>query len=223
MPKEPGTPLQRPIEPADLMLATLHRRPFNDPDWLFEWKYDGYRCLVRKAGGLVELLTRNGNSLNASFPDVEQAVAEVPGSFTWDSELTVDTDGMPSFERLQIRAKTTANVKGAARKHPARLYVLDMMSSGKRDLRTLPLDARKQILRGSFEDTARLVYATGIVGAGVAVFDLVKQYGFEGMVAKRMSSTYQKGRSRDWLKIKWTEYSRHPALGFGNAKTNQTL
>lgn len=60
MPKAPGVALTRPIEASDLMLATVRKTPFNDPDWLFEWKYDGFRCLVRKRGDRVELLSRNG-------------------------------------------------------------------------------------------------------------------------------------------------------------------
>jgi bifunctional non-homologous end joining protein LigD len=209
MAKAPGVPLTRPIEASDLMVATLHRRPFSDPAWLYEWKYDGFRCLVRKTRDHVELLSSNGNLMNGSFPDIAEAVAAVLGSFTWDSELTVDTDGIPSFGRLQIRAKTTANAKTAARLHPARLYVFDMLATGTRDLRPLPLLERKRFLRDAFDDTDSLVFVNGIIGAGAEVFELVKQYGFEGMVAKRMQSTYHAGRSRDWLKVKWAGYVRH--------------
>jgi bifunctional non-homologous end joining protein LigD len=102
MPRAPGVALTRPIEASDLMLATVRKRPFSDPDWLYEWKYDGFRCLVRKTSNRVELLSRNGNSLNTAFPDAVQAVGIVPGDFVWDGELTVDDPrGVPSFERLQ--------------------------------------------------------------------------------------------------------------------------
>jgi bifunctional non-homologous end joining protein LigD len=206
---EPGTALARPIEASDLMLATLHRRPFSDPDWLYEWKYDGFRCLVRKTSDRVEILSRSGNVFNASFPDVAEAIAAVPGSFAWDGELTVDdAKGIPSFGRLQARAKTTSNVRATVRKHPARLYVFDMLATGTRDIRGLPLIERKRFLRDSFEDTGSLVFVNGIIGAGAEVFELVKQYGFEGMLAKRLASPYQKGRSRDWLKVKWAGYAR---------------
>jgi bifunctional non-homologous end joining protein LigD len=90
MPNAPGVALTRPIEASDLMHATVYKTPFSDPDWLFEWKYDGFRCLVRKSGDRVELLSRKGNALNGSFPDIVQAVSLVPGDFVWDGELTVD-------------------------------------------------------------------------------------------------------------------------------------
>jgi bifunctional non-homologous end joining protein LigD len=200
--------MQAMMEASDLMVATLRRTPFSDPGWLFEWKYDGYRVLVRK-GDRVDLISRAGNSLNASFPDIVQAVEAVPGEFVWDAELCVGSGRGAEFGLLQQRAKTVSprNVPAAARKCPARLYVFDMLAN-KRDLRGLPLIERKAILRDSFEDSDALSFVSGVIGDGVAVFGLVQQYGFEGMVAKRLASTYSKGRSRDWYKIKWAGYSR---------------
>src|SRR5260370_1758608 len=70
-------------------------------------KYDGFRCLVRKHDECVELVSRPGNSLNRSFPDIVEAVAAVPGNFVWDAELTVDTPtGQSDFNRLSKRART---------------------------------------------------------------------------------------------------------------------
>ncbi|KAA1013226.1 DNA ligase [Paraburkholderia panacisoli] len=191
------------------MLATLRSRPFSDPDWLFEWKYDGYRCLVRKTGDHVELISRIGNPLNVSFTDIVQAVAAVPGDFVWDTELAIGSGRGSEFGLLQQRAKTISprNVPAAVRRCPARLYVFDMLAN-RRDLRGLPLIERKRILRDSFDDTDALSFVSGIIGDGVAVFGLVQTHGFEGMVAKRLASPYVRGRSRDWLKIKWAGYSR---------------
>jgi bifunctional non-homologous end joining protein LigD len=200
------------------MLATLHRTPFSDPDWLFELKYDGFRCLVVKAGVRVELWSRNGNLFNGSFPEVVKAVEGVPGDFAWDAELTVDDDaGRSSFERLRQRAvtKTPKNVRAAAKSDPARLYVFDALSIDGADLRGLPLTERKLHLRRSFDNTRTLIYASGIEGEGKMVFDEVEGLGLEGMLAKRMDSTYQRGRSRDWLKIKYSGYGRPAALGWG--------
>jgi bifunctional non-homologous end joining protein LigD len=207
------------IEAADLMLATLWAKPFSRKGWLFELKYDGYRCLVRKRrGGLVELITRNGNLLNRSFPDIVAAVAAVPGDFVWDAELTVDEhDGRSSFERLQTRARTSApaRVRAAIREHPARLYVFDMLAEDDADIRHLPLIERKHILRESFDNTAVLIYVTGIVEAGEWVFEQAQAHDFEGMVGKRLDAPYMRGRTKDWLKVKNQAYSRQAALGWG--------
>jgi bifunctional non-homologous end joining protein LigD len=221
MPKSPGVPLARPIEHTELMLAFIRKTPFSDDAWLYELKYDGYRALVRKTGERVELISRNGNCLNGSFPDIVSALAAVPGSFVCDAELTVDdANGRSSFERLQIRARTSvsANVRAAASKHPARLYLFDMLATGKRDIRGLPLVDRKRFLADSFESTKTLIVVSSIVAAGEWVFEQAITHGMEGMVAKRLNSTYQTGRSRDWLKIKHSEYGRPAALGFGRAR-----
>lgn len=209
------------IEAADLMLATLWRRPFSRDGWVFELKYDGFRCLVRKSGTLVSLVSRQGNIMNRSFPDVVEAVGAVAGDFVWDAELTVDeSTGRSSFERLQTRARTSVpgRVRAAIRAHPARLYIFDMLATGDRDIRYLPLFERKQILRDSFDNTATLVYVSGIVTAGEWVFDQAKTHDLEGMVGKRLDAPYQRGRSKDWLKVKYADYSRPAALGFGRAK-----
>ncbi|MGF6792794.1 DNA ligase [Paraburkholderia sp. 35.1] len=186
------------------------------------FKYDGYRCLVRRDAETVELVSRNGKLLNGSFPDVVEAVRQVPGEFVWDSELTVDErTGHSDFERLQQRARTRVplRVRAAARENPARLYVFDMLASGRRNLRTLPLDTRKRHLRDSFENTAALVYTSGIVGAGEWVWEQVIAHGFEGMVAKRLASSYQGRRSPDWLKVKNPNYGRPAALGWGRSSS----
>jgi bifunctional non-homologous end joining protein LigD len=206
------------LKASDLMLATRHSAPFSDPDWLFELKYDGFRCLVIKAGSEVKLWSRNGNLFNGSFPDVVEAVAAVPGDFAWDAELTVDDDtGRSSFERLRQRAvtKTPKNVRAAAKSDPARLYVFDALSIDGVDLRSLPLTERKARLRKSFDNTRTIIYASGVEEEGLLVFNEVENLGLEGMVAKRLDSTYQRGRSRDWLKIKSQGYGRPAALGWG--------
>ncbi|WP_368582464.1 DNA ligase [Paraburkholderia sp. BR14320] len=203
------------------MLATLWPRPFSREGWVFELKYDGFRCLVRKRAEVVDLITRQGNRLNPSFPDIVAAVAAVRGDFVCDAELTVDDgDGRPSFERLQTRARTSVpmRVRAAMREHPARLYVFDMLADGQADIRQRPLSERRERLRDSFENTASLVCVNGIVGAGEWVFEQVADLDLEGMVAKRLDAPYQRGRTKDWLKIKFTGYSRPDALGFGRAR-----
>jgi bifunctional non-homologous end joining protein LigD len=217
--KPPGVPLLKAIESTDLMLATLRQAPFSMKGWIFEWKYDGFRCLIRKQGVRVDLISRPGNSLNRSFPEVVAAIAQVPGDFTWDAELTVDDPGgYSNFEVLRSRAVTSvaSRVKAASIARPARLYLFDILTLGTRDLRGLPLLKRKAFLRDSFEDTGSLVFTNGIVGAGEWVWEQVELHGFEGMVAKRLDSLYQRGRTTEWQKVKYAGFHRKAALGFGH-------
>nr|WP_132459552.1 DNA ligase [Paraburkholderia sp. BL8N3] len=174
-------------------------------------KYDGFRCLVRKVGAHIELISRHGTSFNRSFRDISEAVASVPGDFVWDAELTVDEPtGQSSLERLQLRARAVwpMYVRAAAKQHPARLYVFDVLAAGGRDLRRLTLLGRKELLRDSFDNTDVLVYVTGVVAADASVFEQVETHDFEGMIAKRLDSTYQRGRSHDWQTVKHAGYCR---------------
>ena len=210
-------PMAVMIEATDLMHSTLQTRPFSNRDWVLEWKLDGFRCLVRKYGEQVDLISRQGNFFNTSFPEIVKAIAAVPGDFVWDAELATGSGrGEIEFASLQQRARTVSprNVPAAARKCPARLYVFDMLASGMRDIRDRPLFERKEQLRDSFDDTSRLVYVTHAEGVGELVFEQVQLYDFEGMVAKRTWSVYMRGRSLNWIKIKNPDYSRPAALGF---------
>ena len=212
------------IDSRDLMLATLVPAPFSRAGWLFELKYDGFRCLVRKVGQRVDLLSHHGNIMNRSFPDVVEEVARLHGNFIWDAELTVDEpSGKSSVDRLQIRARTSAapRVRAAVKLHPARLYAFDLLATGERDVRALPLIQRKQLLRDTFDNNDTLVYVSGIVTAGEWVFEQAKANDFEGMIAKRLNAPYQRGRSRDWQKVKYAGYSRPAALGFGRKSGRQ--
>jgi bifunctional non-homologous end joining protein LigD len=206
------------IDAPDLMHATHHRAPFSHENWIFELKYDGYRCLVRKFGSRVELISCQGKCMNRSFPDVVAALERVPGSFVWDAELTVDEPtGQSSFERVQVRARTSVatRVRASMKLHPARLHMFDLLAAGARDLRALSLIERKKRLVDTFEDTAVLICVTRTAAVGGQVFEQVGLHNFEGMVAKRIDSTYQAGRCRNWLKFKNANYSRPAARDFG--------
>jgi bifunctional non-homologous end joining protein LigD len=106
-------------------------------------------------------------------------------------------------------------VRAAAREHPARLYVFDVLAAGREDVRDLRLIERKAVLRETFDDTPVIIYPKGIATAGEWVFEQACSLDLEGMMAKRLDSTYQAGRSRDWLKVKNKQYSRPAALGIG--------
>jgi bifunctional non-homologous end joining protein LigD len=200
------------------MHATLQKRPFSSHDWLFEWKFDGFRCLVRKERDRVELISREGKSFNLSFPDVVKAVSSVPGDFVWDAELAVGSGRGPvEFANLQQRARTVSprSIPAAVRNCPARLYVFDMLARGRQDIRDQPLVIRKGVLRQTFDDTPTLVYVTDVETVGELVFEQVTKHDFEGMLCKRKDSLYLRGQSLQWIKVKNPGYSRPAALGFG--------
>lgn len=212
-----GQPAFNPeqLSPADLMQATLHRRPFRDPAWIFEDKLDGFRAFVRKAGARVELLSRNGRSMAEAFPEIMRAITDIRTDAVLDAELVVPDDkGMPSFERLRRRAvmKLKTSIDAAAGVEPAMLCIFDCLAFRRRDMRTLPLLDRKAMLERLVRSGPALQLVGHVETEGEIAFAAAVEFGAEGVVAKRANSAYRAGRSSAWLKIKNPKFYRQEAI-----------
>ena len=201
------TPRRR-VDPADQrpMLATTADRPFTHRDWLFELKYDGYRLLAAKEGGRVRLFYRRGTDVTHLFPDLARAVAALPyPSFLLDGEVVVLDDGArPSFQRLQKRTQLVRrlDIERASIRYPATYFAFDLLSFGELDLRGLPLVDRKRELATILPPAGPLRYTDHVIERGVDFFGAVEAMKLEGVLAKRIDSTYRAGRSDHWKKIR---------------------
>lgn len=197
---------------------------FDRAGWLFELKYDGYRMIAHRDGDRVALVSRNGQALDAAFPDIAHAVASLPHPrLVLDGELVVnDPGGRPSFARLQQRAALAGGlqVARAARHLPATYYVFDLLAAAGRDLRTLPLSRRKSLLAGILPSAGPLRYSEHVARHGRAVFDSARDLGLEGMVAKRADSPYRSGRSGDWIKVRLRRTGDFVIVGWSPARGN---
>jgi bifunctional non-homologous end joining protein LigD len=188
-------PVPRVAQPE---LATLIDAPFDDPDWLFEVKWDGFRALATiHEDGRVELVSRNGKDLLPRFP----RLARLARGFTQapvivDGEIVaVDEEGKSSFQRLQ-------NGTGAGGRDVT-FVAFDVLYADGRDLRREPLEARKAVLRRLVKKRSRdVVYSEHVVGNGTALFEEAQRRGLEGIVGKRRRAPYVEKRTRDWVKIK---------------------
>ena len=189
-----------------VMLATLGAQPFSRPGWLFEVKYDGVRVLAARDGGAVELWGRAGQQFTERYPEVVAALRALPlERFVLDGEVVaLDERGRPSFQRLQARMHLTrtADVLGARATTPVTGVFFDALALDGRDLRDLPLEARKECL--ALVLPARgVIHATGhVLEHGEAFYDAASEQRLEGIVAKRVTSRYTAGRSPDWVKLK---------------------
>jgi bifunctional non-homologous end joining protein LigD len=185
------------------MLATAADRPFDDPKWLYELKWDGYRALATiERDGSVQLASRNGNDLLAKLPEFEalpEAFRERP--LIVDGEICViDAAGRPSFGALQERLDRFG--RAGKREAAATFVVFDLLYGGGRDLRGEPLERRKAMLESLLTGTGPVLYSKHVVGTGSELFTFAKEHSIEGIMAKRRDSPYAGRRSRDWLKIK---------------------
>jgi bifunctional non-homologous end joining protein LigD len=187
------TPAPAPTT-ASAMKAVLTDERFSDPDWIFERKLDGIRCIAIRSGARVRLLSRNDLALNGRYPELATALeAEACERFAIDGEVVAFDGARTSFARLGERGR---------RHVPVFLYVFDILWLDGHDVRDLPLRTRKRLLRAalSFEDGVRLTPHRN--EAGKTLFEEACRKGWEGVIAKRADSPYRATRSRDWLKFK---------------------
>ena len=179
------------VEP---MLATLTDEPFSDPAWIYERKLDGVRLLCFRRGPRVRLLSRNEIDYTTSYAPVADALSEQRiGDVVIDGEVVAFAGDRTSFELLQRRGH-----------QPVRLafYAFDVLHLDGYDTRALPLRVRKRLLRDALTFDGRLRFTSHRNREGEAAFEAACSSGWEGVIAKRADSTYQAGRSRDWLKFK---------------------
>ena len=193
-----SSPTLAVLEPMEFGAA---RRAFDDPNWGFEIKYDGYRALSC-TGPHAQLKTRRGTDASERFEEVVRSLRALRGGNVIDGEVAVlDETGRSDFEALQARARA----KGWRRGLPLVVYcAFDLLVYCGRDVRGKPLVERKtalrRLLRGSLPS---LLYVERIVGEGRWLFEHVLTLKLEGMVAKRLDSLYLSGqRTSDWLKVK---------------------
>lgn len=177
------------------MLAKLREGAFDDEDWIFEIKWDGYRAVAEVDRGDVRLYSRNGLSFETDYPVVYEALKMIRHKgLVLDGEIVaLDDQGRPSFQLLQQYEGDTALC----------YYVFDCMKVSGVSIEDKPLLERKAILQKLLPDSDVIVYCDHVQGTGKEFFKAVKKAGLEGMIAKRADSTYVEGaRSSSWLKVK---------------------
>lgn len=222
-----GAP-RRAVAPADveLMLAESRERPFSEPGWLFELKYDGFRLLAARIEGKASLVYRRGGDATATFPEIARATAALPFErVVLDGEVVVlGEEGRPSFQRLQKRVQLTrrSDIERAVVEHPATLFVFDLLGFEDFDLRPLPLAARKAILRRVLPPAGPLRYSDHVEARGEDLYEEVRKLGLEGVIAKKADSPYRGGRSSAWIKVRAEKTGDFVVVGFTLAKGGRT-
>jgi DNA ligase D-like protein (predicted ligase) len=179
---------------AELMKAVLERTSFSDPEWIFERKLDGIRCLAVREHAQVRVLSRNDLDLGGRFPEVRDAVAaQEHRRFAIDGEVVAFEGAQTSFARLTARGQHPV---------PVFFYIFDLLWMDGHDVRALPLRTRKRLLRHALTFSDPLRWTAHRNGAGEAMFTEACRRGWEGVIGKRADSPYRATRSRDWLKLK---------------------
>jgi bifunctional non-homologous end joining protein LigD len=189
------------------MLATLATEVPSGPAWTFEEKYDGIRALAYRQRGKARLWSRNLLDLTAGFPDVAAAVEALPGgNLVLDGELVVfDAKGVSRFQLLQRRGS------GARTAYA----VFDLLERSGVPLLKRPLSERRADLAAVVADRGVLRLSRRLGKNGLAAYETARKKGWEGIIAKDESSSYQPGvRSRYWLKVKVRKESEFVIGGY---------
>jgi bifunctional non-homologous end joining protein LigD len=192
------------------MLATLVDEPFNDENWQFELKLDGYRCLSYLKDGHVDIRSRNNNSFNTKFETVHNALEEWKINAVVDGEIVVlNESGVPDFNGIQLWEK----------KKQGQLvyYVFDLLWLDGLNIMEEPLYLRQEILKKLIPENGVIRFSDHIDAIGIDFFEIARENNLEGIIAKKKDSTYiPDSRSKTWLKIKAEQ--RHEAVICGYTK-----
>jgi len=181
-----------------LQLATLVDSVPTGDGWLFEMKYDGYRCLAAIAGGTVKLYTRSGLDWTEKFAALVEPLRQLRiGSALIDGEICAfDAKGRTDFSTLQKVLSEGGRLE---------YFAFDLLEADGKDITKLPLSERKQRLEALLAKSVRsgpVQFSSHIAGHGQKVFDAICADGHEGVIAKRADAPYRGERTKSWLKIK---------------------
>jgi bifunctional non-homologous end joining protein LigD len=163
--------------------------------WRYELKLDGYRALAVKHDGQVTLFSRNRKRFNSRFPAIAEAFEKLPDQTIIDGEIVaIDESGRPSFSRLQ---------NFSANAHAITFYAFDMPMWKGEDLRTRPLDKRRELLRTkAMPKLPTIHFSDSFPADAKKMISAVRVQGLEGIVAKRRDSLYETDRNGTWVKMR---------------------
>ena len=195
-------------QPTNLspMLAKLAEGPFDDPNWLYEIKWDGFRILAYNKAGKVSLKSRGNKDYSNIFKPIAEALEELEFDCIIDGEMVVlDDNGRSDFASLQNYQKTQHG--------DLRYYCFDLPFANGFDLKDQPLTDRKELLSQLIAPLNRVEFSDHIIGEGSELFEAAKEKHLEGIMAKLGNSKYLAGkRSNYWLKIK-TQLRQEVVIG----------
>ncbi len=175
-------------------------------EWIFEPKWDGFRCLIFRDGDEILLQSRDEKSLNRYFPElIEPLRAQLPPRCVLDGEIVIAKDGGLDFEALQLRIHPAASrVKLLAQQIPASVVFFDLLCVGDRDLRGVPFESRRrelETLLSSATPPLHLTPATRDISVAADWFGRFEGAGLDGVMAKPVAGTYESDK-RVMLKVK---------------------
>ncbi|MBQ2923184.1 MAG: DNA ligase [Tyzzerella sp.] len=190
---------------ASPMLIAEQMQAFDDPNWLYELKLDGFRCLAYVDNSMVDLRNKRNVRMLPKFPELKDIGKNVKGRCILDGEIVVMVNSVPDFYRLQKRTLLTDKFKidMEGHRYPAAFVAFDCLYADGKELVWATLMERKKVLADLIVEGPRLAISRYVEQSGTALYQLADESRLEGVVAKRKDSFYWMGkRSKDWVKFK---------------------
>ncbi len=189
-----------PMEPI------LSKRIITEKDWIHQIKWDGIRGITYIEDGEVRIYTKKGHERIDFYPEIEDTVKLLAGEqAVLDGEIVIfDEEGRPSFTQVlkRERVRSKANLAYYVKKYPIKYIIFDIMYLNGVDLRQKPLYERKEILLENFQKSSNITI-TDDFDDGHALFELMREKKYEGIVSKQIFSRYIAGKKHDkWYKTK---------------------
>lgn len=198
-PQLPKTPIEKAWKNLKKpMLATLASSHEDNPDWMYEPKYDGYRAVAKINKGKVEIVSRNGNPFNKQYQPLVPELEKFEDDLILDGEIVIeDQKGISNFQLLQNYTTTKKGV--------LRYYVFDILYLNGYPVTQLPFTQRRELLEAVFAKVklTNIQPSPIVLEEGKELMERLTKLGYEGIIAKACDSSYFPGlRSDSWLKLK---------------------
>ena len=185
------------------MLLKEVKKPFNDSNYIYELKFDGYRAIIFADPNHVKVHNRKGEDITFLYPELQTIKQLVKKNMIFDGEIVMLENGVPSFKKLQARAhlKKKDKIMYQSKQNPVLFMCFDVLYDGQ-DLCKYPLVDRKKYL-SKVKDNDTFIKVKEIDTMGIPFFKEVKKRNLEGIIAKKKNSIYEINKRTDsWLKIK---------------------
>lgn len=191
--------------------------PFDNPDYIYELRLDGERCIAYLDKESTELRNKRNIKMLPKIPELSDIHKQVRKTCILDGELIVIKDGVPDFSEIQRRSlmSNKFKIELLSKKYPAAFTAFDILYYDGEQVTDKPLMERKKLLEKAFQENERLALSRYIEEEGIAFFQMAKELNLEGIVAKRKKSIYKMdSRTKDWIKIKFLKDEDFVVCGY---------
>lgn len=202
---------------ASPMLIAKQMEAFNNEEWIYELKMDGFRSLAYINDEVVDFRNKRNMQMLTKFPELGSINKNVNSHCILDGEIVVLINGVPDFYRLQKRTLLTDpfKIELEARRFPASFVAFDCIYVDGKELLWTPLMERKKHLSGIVHESPRIAVSRYTETNGILLYKAAEERKLEGVVAKKKDSFYHMGkRTKDWAKFKRMEDEEFVVAGY---------